>query len=112
MSAPKIGPSDIKSHANDENIFIYRTVKPSVLQFVLEPCLKVPIGGYILDNIANSCYIDNNIARGGDATVTLYIRDFPDELSKALKIRAVKEGKSLRELCIELLESAVEGKEG
>ena len=43
--------------------------------------------------------------------MTLYIRDFPDELSKALKIRAVKEGKSLRELCIEILEAAVEGEE-
>jgi plasmid stability protein len=42
---------------------------------------------------------------------TLYIRGFPDELSKALKIRAVKEGKSLRELCIEILEASVDEKE-
>ena len=37
----------------------------------------------------------------------LSIRDFPDELLKALKIRAVKEGKTLRELCIEILQMTV-----
>ncbi len=42
---------------------------------------------------------------------TLYIREFPEELSMALKIRALKEGKSLRKLCIEILEASVEGKE-
>ncbi|MBI3583867.1 MAG: 3-hydroxyacyl-CoA dehydrogenase [Nitrospinae bacterium] len=40
----------------------------------------------------------------------LSIKDFPDDVYKALKIRAVKEGKTLRELVIELLTQTVKGK--
>jgi plasmid stability protein len=40
----------------------------------------------------------------------LSIKDFPDDVYKSLKIRAVKEGKTLRELVIELLTQTVKGK--
>ena len=39
----------------------------------------------------------------------LSIKEFPDEVYKALKIRAVQEGKTLRELVIELLTKSVKG---
>ncbi|MBI4378419.1 MAG: 3-hydroxyacyl-CoA dehydrogenase [Nitrospinae bacterium] len=41
----------------------------------------------------------------------LSIKDFPDDVYKSLKIRAVKEGKTLRDLTIEILTKAVKGKE-
>jgi len=34
---------------------------------------------------------------------TLYIRNVPEKLHMKLKLRAVKEGKSLQQLCIEIL---------
>ncbi len=37
----------------------------------------------------------------------LSIKNFPDDVYRALKIRAVKEGKTLRELVIEILAEAV-----
>ncbi len=39
----------------------------------------------------------------------LSIKEFPDEVYKALKIRAVQEGKTLRDLVIELLTKTVKG---
>ncbi|HUT43795.1 MAG TPA: hypothetical protein VMW95_05610 [Desulfobacterales bacterium] len=36
--------------------------------------------------------------------MNLLIRDFPDSLHKALKIRAAQEGKPLKNLIVELLE--------
>ena len=39
----------------------------------------------------------------------LSIKEFPDEVYKALKIRAVQEGKTLRELVIELLTKISQG---
>ena len=41
----------------------------------------------------------------------LSIKEFPDEVYQALKIRAVVEKKTLRELVIELLTKTVKGKE-
>jgi plasmid stability protein len=37
----------------------------------------------------------------------LSIKDFPDDTYKALKIKAVKEGKTLRKVVIEILKKAV-----
>ena len=39
---------------------------------------------------------------------TLYIRGFPAELLKELKVRAAKEGKTLKAICIEKLETVVD----
>ena len=40
---------------------------------------------------------------------TLFIRNVPEKLHIELKVRAVKEKKSLQVLCIELLTEAVKG---
>jgi len=46
--------------------------------------------------------------KGGDFLSTLYIREFPEELWKALKVKAAQEGKTLKQVCIEILREAVE----
>jgi plasmid stability protein len=38
----------------------------------------------------------------------LTIRTFPADLFKALKVKAAKEGKSLKEVCIEILSEGLE----
>jgi plasmid stability protein len=43
---------------------------------------------------------------------TLAIRDFPEKLLKALKVRAAQEGKTLKEVCIELLTDGTRDKRG
>jgi hypothetical protein len=42
----------------------------------------------------------------------LNLRDFPADLLKALKIRALEEDKTLRDLCIELLSKGIKKKGG
>ena len=43
---------------------------------------------------------------------TLYIRDFPPDLLKALKVMAAQEEKTLKKICIEILEAGVKRKGG
>jgi plasmid stability protein len=43
---------------------------------------------------------------------TLYIRDFPPELLKALKVKAAMEEKTLKDVCIEILTNEVKRKDG
>lgn len=43
--------------------------------------------------------------------MTLYFRNFPDELHRQLKIKAATDGTTIKALCIEILSKAVEKKE-
>lgn len=40
-------------------------------------------------------------------STTLYIRNFPAELFRALKVRAAETGKTLKDLCVEILKREV-----
>jgi plasmid stability protein len=46
-----------------------------------------------------------------DRTI-LNIRNFPADLYRKLKVRAAEEGKTLKDLCIELLDSGLKTKGG